>query len=198
MQILHSKRKVHTLYLVLALMSLLLGGIAQVRAQEPLAETPETVSLPSPTPNTTAAPELTAQQKDRFINLVRNVSGKMDAAIIRLIDISSRLEKRIEILKSQGIDTSRASVALNESRVKLTDAQARLVRAKAEAETALDGDAPFRNFPPIRREFRSIRDEIRGAYILIRESLVELKDATLARELNRRNVGLVPEATVNN
>jgi hypothetical protein len=122
----------------------------------------------------------------------------MDAAIIRLMNISGRLETRIELLQSQGIDTSRATIALTEAQVKLTDAQTRLVRAKTEAETALDGDTPFQSFPPIRREFRALRDEIRGAYILIRESLAELKDATLTRELNRRNVGAVPEATVNN
>lgn len=191
------KRKLHILYIALALASLLLGGIAHVRAEEPAVDIAEpTLTPPLPPVRTdTRSPELSGEQRDRFINLVRNVYGKMDAAILRLTDIATRLEARIEILKNQGVDTSRASVPLSDAQKKLEESRARLAQVKVEAETALDGDTPLRSFPPIRSEFREIRNTIRDAFILIRESLAELKDATLVLELNRRNVGAVPEAT---
>lgn len=190
-----SKRKLHVFYLVLAIISMLLGGIAHVRAEEPGREA-QAMSDPSSTPRAlrTEQSTLREEQQNRFINLVRNAYGRMDAAILRLENITSRLEARIELVKSTGADTSRAGVPLIKAKEKLTEARSLLEKAKSSAESAILSDSPRGAFGPARDDFRAAKQAIREAFVLIQEALAELKDSTLAYEINRRNLGSVPES----
>jgi hypothetical protein len=108
----------------------------------------------------------------------------MDAAISRLSNIAERTEARIRIVESEGAGVSKARTALTEANAKLAEARTRLATASKNAEEALLSDTPVRDFAPVREEFRVVRDMIREAFILLRTSLAELRDATIEQALN--------------
>jgi hypothetical protein len=186
MQISFTKRKVHVLYLGLAVVSMLLAGVSYVRAQE--------LSDPMPPPEgrseamREAATErlagLREDQQNRFINLVRNVFTRMEAAVTRLENIGDRIETRIETLDSEGYDVAPARKPLADARAKLAEARERLQDAKADAEDGLVSDTPRERFAAARTEFLAVRDLIREAFILLREALAELRDAAIEQALN--------------
>jgi hypothetical protein len=177
---------------------MLLGGIAHVRAEEPVSGIP-TMSDPMPEGNTLRTgpvPQspLSEDKQNRFVNLVRNVHTRMDAAISRLENITTRLESRIETESASGVDTSRAHVPLIEAKRKLAEARSLLEKAKSNAESGLLSDSPRTRFMEARNDFRTARQSIREAFMLIQESIAELRDSSLAYEINRRNLGAVPES----
>ncbi len=191
MQISFSKRKIHYLYLILAIVSLLLALVSYARAETTTTESAVMrPSVETRMEDRQAAREerrsaMTTELQNRFINLVRNVFERMDAAITRLENVATRLETRITKLTALGVDTAPALVPLNKAKTKLADAKRMLDEAKSEAETGLVSDTPRERFTAARAKFAAIRTEIRDAYILLRESLTELKDAVMETELNR-------------
>jgi hypothetical protein len=186
MQISFTKRKVHLVYGILALVSLLLAGISSVRAQE--------ITEPTTNPEGTRAgiemrrAELSQEQQDRFINLVRNTESRMSGAITRLENIIVRLEARIAILKATGIRTEDAEETLAGAKDALAIAKNELKDAKTLAESGITSDTPRSQFESARTRFTSVRQSIRDAFILLREVVTELKDAILETELNTRGV----------
>jgi hypothetical protein len=128
---------------------------------------------------------MTTELQNRFINLVRNVFERMDAAITRLENVAARLEARITKLTALGVDTGPALTPLNEAKRKLAEARRMLGEAKSEAESGLVSDTPRERFTATRAKFTLIREEIRSSFILLRESLMELKDAVMEEGLNR-------------
>ncbi len=193
MQTSFTKRKVQYLYLGLTILSILLGLVSYARAQEPT--TPD-----QPAAANSAAVErkasLSEAQQNRFINLVRNVHGRMEAAIMRLENITVRIETRVAKLEAEGIDTTEALAPLADAKNKLAEAKSMLSQAKNAAETGLVSDNPRERFTAAREQFRNIRQSIRDAYILLREAVSALKDAVVEAELNS-NRG-VSDAVSNN
>jgi hypothetical protein len=191
MHISFPKRKVNFLYLTLAIISMLLALVSYARA-----ETTDT-GIPQEEVQNQGRMEdkkavrgergamLTTGLQDRFINLVRNVFNRMDAAVVRLEDVAARLEARAEKLSALGVDTSKARTPLHNAQNKLREAKNALTVAKSEAELGLGSDSPRENFKAARDTFITIRESIRDAYILLREALSELKDAVMESELNQ-------------
>lgn len=183
MQITFSKRKVHLVYVVLAIVSLLLGGVSYARAQD----TSDPVMGRSETMREAAAERLAGlreEQQNRFINLVRNAAGRMEAAIARLENIATRIETRIDALDAEGANVTLAKTPLDEAQEKLAEARTRLADAKEDAENGLISETPRERFTLAREEFRAVRDLIREAFILLRQSLAELRDAAIEQALN--------------
>lgn len=186
MQTSFTKRKILYIYVTLAMISILLGLVSYARAQEPAQD--RGMSETRMNRGMERRVTLTEEQQNRFINLVRNVHARMDAAIGRLENITGRLETRIAKLEAQGVDTSRALQPLNDAKNKLAEARAVLDTAKADAEDGIISDTPREAFKPAREQFATIRQSIRDAYILVRESVTALKDAVRESELNQNGV----------
>lgn len=192
MQTSFTKRKVQYLYLGLTILSILLGLVSYARAQEtPIAE--QSAAANSAVVERKAS--LNEAQQNRFINLVRNVHGRMEAAITRLEDITTRIEARIAKLEAEGVDTSEALGSLSDAKNKLAEAKSMLAQAKESAESGIVSDNPRERFTASREQFRNIRQSIRDAYILLRVSVSALKDAVVEAQLN--NTG-VSDAVSNN
>ncbi len=195
MQIPFTKRKTHYLYASFVLLSLLLAGVSHARAQEttdPHAGMPM-MDHGSMRPNTDMpnmrARSLPEAQQNRFINLVRNVSGRMESAIARLEGIATRILARAESMKASGINVESAVVPLYEARSKLIEAKVKLARAQANAEAGLVSDAPRERFLKAREEFSTVGQLIREAFTLLRQTITELRNA--------RSTGSTTEETVN-
>jgi hypothetical protein len=186
MQISFTKRKVHFVYIALAVVSLLLAGVSHVRAQEmtdPGSSQGQREIVRDALDTRRAS--LTEEQQNRFINLVRNVFTRMEGAIARLESVAGRIETRVVALEAQGVDTTRARTPLSEAQNKLTVAKSQLAQAKATAESGIVSDTPRERFVVAREEFSNIRQTIRDSYILLREALAELKDAVMEADLNK-------------
>ncbi len=136
--------------------------------------------------------------QNRFINLVRNVYGKMDTAITRLDNIAVRLQQRIDVLGNTGVDTAQARLSLDEARAKLTEARTILTTAKTGAEDALLSDTPRDRFLSARDAFKNARTLIREAFLALRASLALLKDAADAHTMNSQNIETTTESTQGN
>lgn len=120
---------------------------------------------------------LSVEKQDRFINLVRNISQRMDGVVNRLADVTARLETRMSILESQGVDTASARTSLSDAQNKLGETRQALIEAQAHAEAALMSETPRESFKSARTEFANVRSTIRDAYIFLRETVIKLKDA---------------------
>ncbi len=183
MQTSFTKRKVQYLYLGLTIVSVLLGLVSYARAQESSTQGAAANSAVE-----TRRASLNEAQQNRFINLVRNVHGRMEAAITRLENITVRIEARIAKLEAEGVDTSEALAPLSDAKNKLAEAKSMLEQAKASAESGIVSDTPRERFTAARDQFRNIRQSIRDAYILLREAVSALKDAVVEAELNSTGV----------
>ncbi len=181
MQISFTKRKIQYLYLAIIVVSLLLGGVSYARAQEtPPAENREqAVSTSGETEQ-----GLTQEQQDRFINLVRNVYTRMDAAAARLLDISVRIDERIVKLNAEGINTSEALVPFEQAKARLSTVKSSLEAAKKGAEESIVSDTPRESFKIARTEFNNVRDALRESFLLLRETVNALRDAVTEAELS--------------
>ncbi len=179
MQISFTKRKVHLVYIALGVVSMLLAGVSYVRAAEAVEGTP--VRAESAQVRRTA---LSTDHQNRFINLVRNTTSRMEGAIERLTQIASRIDARVSELDAKGVNTQLAREPLSEAQAKLGEAQTRLAAAKKSAEDGIVSETPRERFTIAREEFRVIRDLTRESFILLREALAELKDAVMEAELN--------------
>lgn len=193
MYISFTKRKIHFVYIVLGAVSMLLALASYARAEETVTPPGGDRSVASQDAAQSRSTGLKEGLQNRFINLVRNVYNRMDAAITRLDGIAVRLESRITLLNAAGVDTSLAITPLKTAKSTLARARAELAQAKANAETGIISDSPREQFKAAREEFGSIRQIIREAYILLKETLAELKDAVLEFELNKR--GASPAVT---
>lgn len=165
-----------------------LALVSYARAETIDTTTPEVAGIDTTQNKTTGVSQntsLNTELQNRFINLVRNVFNRMDAAISRLENVATRLESRIAKLEAEGIDTAESLSALHDAQNKLNEAKQMLIEAKAEAEDGLLSDLPRERFTVVREKFANIRVAIRDSYVLIRESMAELKDAILEAELNK-------------
>lgn len=189
MQITFSKRKIHYLYLILAVVSIILAGVSYARAAttDPASARP---SAEARMANGQAIREerkatMSTELQNRFINLVRNAANRMEAAIVRLENVAGRIETRIAKLEAEGVDTAEALASLSDAKNKLGEAKSALAQVRAEAENALVSDSPRERFKVARERFTNIRGSIRESYIFLREALSALKDAVKEAELNR-------------
>jgi hypothetical protein len=190
MQISFTKRKIQYLYLGLIVVSLLLGLVSYARAQEAGSqEAAVNTAMP-------ARKGLTQAQQDRFINLVRNVYTRLEAAANRLNNIVVRIDERIVILNSQGVDTSEALVPFNQAKSRLSAITSALQEAKASAESGIVSDTPRERFTTARTQFLNIHKALREAFLLLRETVSALKDAAKEAELNKSSAVSESETTV--
>lgn len=199
MHISFTKRKIHTLYVALAVISLLLAGASHVRAHDESYEhTDHELTATLAQAKNVQKVNLSQEQQDRFINLIRNTFARMDAAIDRLENVSTRIETRVAALEAEGVDTSLARAPLADAVNKLAEARAQLSQAQAQAEVGIVSDTPRERFMVAREQFKNIKQTIRDAYVLLREALAELKDAVMEAELNKKGASpAVTDTTVN-
>ena len=195
MQISFIKRKVHFLYVTLAVVGILLAGVSYVRAETVAPGAPEVRTEAVGKALKARATGLTDEQKNRFINLVRNVSSRMEGAITRLEGIIVRIESKMVELEATGVDISQVRPPLSDAKNKLAEAKSQLAQAKADGETSLISDTPRERFKAARLKFSDIKQSIRDAYIFTRQALSELKDAALEAKMNKNGMASVAAAS---
>ncbi len=165
---------------------MLLAGTSYVRAQEIIDSAPSEQRRVSTDTMKNRRTNLSEEQQNRFINLVRNATNRMEGALLRLENISTRLDARITKIEAQGIDTVEARASLSRATQIIAEAKVSLASIKSGAETGIVSDAPRERFKTSREEFSKVRQSIREAFIAMRESVNILKDTLAVADLNTR------------
>ena len=140
------------------------GGVVETEAipepaEEVLGEEDEYVDKP-----------LSEASRTRIENLVQNISFKMHAAVNRLNNIADRLESRSDTIAAEtSLDVSEAKSYIRSARDLLGSVEESMSGPEEKINDALSSNTP-------KIYFRSIRDEVEGYGVLIKEAHALLND----------------------
>lgn len=151
---------------------------AQTRDGEPEfvpATTTENITPTEESKEATAALPLRIQ--NRLINLSRNMESRMDAAILRIAQITGRVESRIAKLKAEGMDTSTAETMLEHSKSSLDTARGSITLVDETLINAVTSRNPYEGFRSAKRQFLITTHAIRDAHTHLRTVLELLKES---------------------
>lgn len=136
------------------------------------AETP--IITPS-IPATPAALSTVAQTRIR--NLTANLSNRQDAAVRRLTNVTDRLESRIALMKTAGLDVQIAETSLTEVRANLERAQRNLAGINRAVDTFIGSSNPQENWLGLKRTYTDTSTALRTAHGLIVATIEALEVA---------------------
>lgn len=119
---------------------------------------------------------LSAEDQTRAINLVANLTNKLDAAILRFEQISVRIQARIKEMELQGYNMAEAWVKLNAvdqalagTRVQMTEMD--YIVAIVESEN------PKEAWATSRLKFIAVKTSLQEIQTALRETITELRTA---------------------
>ena len=173
----HSASLEKNAVLLLILLSLALANFTY--AQEGTLPPPPEAGAGIPERQNTRAErktEFTESMHNRILNLSRNVTNRFGSAILRMTNITIRLESRIAKLKSTGIETSPAEAKLAEAKVSLENTQ-RSMGSFTSAQIGLGGDNTKEVFHTMQTYVRDGRESLILTHTLLRETVALLKEA---------------------
>jgi hypothetical protein len=127
---------------------------------------------------------LTQRAQERFRNLAANLSNRMDTHISRLLNITERLESRMEKLEGIGVDTSEAKKHTDDARVSLNNALATITTIDTEVHNTIGSENPQTGWKKVKSIFADTHKHLREAKSSLHTSVATLKTTT-----NRQGVG---------
>ncbi len=178
------------LYLALAVISMLLAVATRAFAQDAV---PATYSSPDAPPNGAPVNQMINARKEpvvafedpkqnRIINLARNVIGKMQSATNRMEQIITRIDARIVILKSTGVNTAQAETSLMSSVNSLKSAKEMLASLDSSVISTITSENPRESFKTTKFQFSVVREALRSTHTNLKNTVTSLKEAVKASE----------------
>lgn len=119
--------------------------------------------------------KLGEKRRERIAAFAERMSKRLSAAVNRIEKLGDRVESRIEKFNERGIDTTKASSFLEESRAKTAQARTGIDEARSAIKTALESGTLKEVFGEIRTGVRSTVSDIKAAHKAIIESVRALK-----------------------
>lgn len=129
--------------------------------------------------------ELQTRAQDRIINLSANISNAMDAAVIRLQNIVSRLHSRINKLKALGVDTTQAEASLQSAQDAIDSAINELSNIDEQVAEVVGSEDVKTAWAETKAVYLSVHNHLKTARSELRATVAALKEAIAATELNR-------------
>jgi hypothetical protein len=155
-------------------------------AEIPPEEKP-TVAPTEPIPNATFEQNLLQRQaalqarsQERIINLTANVSNRIDAIIVRFLNISQRLESRIEKVNANGLNTSEATRHLAEAQAIITEISTTMQGIDTAVAQALSSADVRTNWQTVRATLTSAQNNIERANRTLTACITAIETATPA------------------
>lgn len=171
------------IYIALTIISLSLAATSHVFAQGIESEAPSSVaSERSAAADRAALPE---RVQDRIINLSRNMEARMQAVTARFDNIIARMERRIEKLEAEGVDTSEATVFVGHAKTSLETAKSNLTDLDQTVVRAVTSDSPRDRYRTVRNSLMNTKHAVKDTHTHLRTTLALLKEA--AREAGTGN-----------
>lgn len=171
--------------LIFVLLSLLLTSFAY--AQENGVPPPPEVGAGIPEQQNTRTErraEFTEGMQNRMFNLSQNVANRFKSALVRMANISLRLESRIAKLKAAGVETTPAEAKLSEARISLENTRMSMT-SFALAQGTLSGDKSKEAFLALKTHARAARESLILTHTLLRETVALLKKAVQNSDASR-------------
>jgi hypothetical protein len=118
---------------------------------------------------------LSARAQERITNLAANISNRLDAIIVRLEQISARLESRLDKLQSEGKDTTPARNSLTLIQSDLANAKREMQGIDEAVLRVVGSPDPKAEWLQVRQKFVRARDHIRSAHTNLRNTVQIIK-----------------------
>jgi|GEM_PF-7071758 len=99
--------------------------------------------------------------------LFGRIFTRMEAAIARLELLTTRIEKRLEILKNEGKDIANIQKEVDEAKKLITDAKQTLEEVKANSENLIQSDKPKDAFTILRDSLKAVKDNLVKAHLIL-------------------------------
>jgi len=128
---------------------------------------------------------LADRTQERIANLAANVSNRMDAAIARIRQIIDRFQTRMNTLADNGVDTTSAQIALDESSIHLDEAAALIANIDTVIAEVIGSESPRDAWVGAKGTYSDIKTQLKAAHESLRTALTLLKDAVRAAGLER-------------
>jgi chromosome segregation ATPase len=122
--------------------------------------------------------ELKENAKDRIDAYIARLIDRINAAIDRLSKLAERIEERIAILESEGVDTSDAQASVDAAREHLEAAEEYLTDVSTLTADALASDTPRESISIVKEAIRAAAEEVREARADLKEAIRHLKAHT--------------------
>lgn len=147
---------------------------AQTTAVEPISD------IPPVTPATRTTPlriELPATAQTRITNLAANMSNRMEAVTNRMQNVVNRLQSRLDIMDSQGFNTSSARTELAIAQNHIMTAGATLASVDAQVATFVGSESPRNAWNNLKTTYTTAGDSLRAAHLALRGTIAAAKVA---------------------
>lgn len=123
---------------------------------------------------------LNERAAERVRNLAANISNRMDAAIVRLAQITTRLETRIELLNEAGVDTAVAEANLETATDALARAASNMADIDSKVAAVVGSESPREAWVVTRTTFAEVKTDLQVVQASLRASVAALKVAVAA------------------
>ncbi len=121
---------------------------------------------------------LSAATQKRLINLAANISNRLEGLIMRMRQITNRVEQRIETQEAAGYNVDAARASLQNANASLDTASRQLKNIDADVNYAFRSQDPKTEWTKVRSTYIAARDTIRQAHTELRTTVSLLKSAT--------------------
>lgn len=123
--------------------------------------------------------KLSGVKQTRIINLCANISNRFEATLARLENITKRLEVRIRIMNTRGLQVDDAAILLLEVQTTLNTARVQLENIDSEVFAVATGDKPQSSWKQLRTTFTKTYKTIQQAQEQLKEVVILLKNSTI-------------------
>ncbi len=123
--------------------------------------------------------KLSGAKQTRIINLCANISNRFEATLARLENITKRLEARMRIMNTQGLQVDDAAILLLEVQTTLNTARVQLENIDSEVFAVATGDNPQSSWKQLRTTFTKTYKTIQQAQEQLKEVVILLKNSTV-------------------
>lgn len=168
----------------LALVSVITGPVALSIAQEVPATSTASATPAAATSQSSSlqqAPEtsngLSVQKQNRVLNLTANIANRMDAAHSRLIQITSRLERRVDKIEAAGSPVTVAQADIENAKRTLATVADQLSIIDQVLYQALSSENPQQDWLAARQVITSLTADLQTSKSLLLSAARTLQSA---------------------
>jgi len=157
------------------------------------AELTATIAASSSVDTTVEAGTFTAvtlsdRTKERITNLAANISSRLDVAVDRMQNITTRLQARIDKLTDAGLDTAPSTAILASANASLAVAEQNMATIDLEVNNAVNAENPTAAWQEVKSNYLETRDQLRTAQSEIRATIEALKVAANTERSNNESI----------
>jgi len=117
------------------------------------------------------------QSRQRITNLAALMSNRIEAAIARMLNITKRLDSRIQKMSDQGLDVTEAKTALASAKLSLEEAGLSISTIDRQVAQAVGSENVRAAWQDVRALLIEVRDQLKTAQLELRNTVSALKSA---------------------